>query len=131
VSGGRLLVTEVMGSNLRTREAISLGESELRRFTDIIEAGNTAGWHTFEQSLVKAYEDELITEESAMLYCVNKPQMHQRLDVVNKRREKGPSTTTLKMKPVEPKPQPPSPPPAPLISPATPTSSSPPGVVKR
>jgi len=97
-TGGRLLVTEVMGSNLRTREAIALGESELRRFSDIIEAGSTAGWHTFEHSLVKAYEEELITEETAVLYCVNKPQMHQRIDAVNKRRESGPSASTLKMK---------------------------------
>src|ERR1041385_8070178 len=82
--GGRLLVTEVMGSNLRTREAILLGESELRRFSDIIEAGNTSGWHTFEQSLVKAYEDDLITQETALLNCVNKPLMHQRLAPRNK-----------------------------------------------
>ncbi len=45
-SGGRLLVTEMMGSNLRTREAIALGENENRRFGEIIEAGNTLGWHS-------------------------------------------------------------------------------------
>ena len=37
--GGRLLVTELMGSSLRTREAIVLGENENRRLSDIIEAG--------------------------------------------------------------------------------------------
>ena len=53
VSGGRLLVTEMMGSNLRTREAILLGENEGRRLDDIIEAGSVYGWHSFEQSLFK------------------------------------------------------------------------------
>ena len=96
--GGRLLVTELMGSNLRTREAIGVGENENRRLSDIIEAGHSYGWHTFEQSLVKAYEEDLITEETAILYCVNKSQMYQRVDQVNKRRESAPAHSALKMK---------------------------------
>ena len=96
--GGRLLATELMGSSLRTREAIALGENENRRLADIIEAGNTSGWHSFEQSLIKAYEEDLITEETAILYCINKSQMRQRIDTVNKRRETTPARSTLKMK---------------------------------
>ena len=84
-NGGRLLVTELMGSSLRTREAIGLGESENRRLADIIEAGTASGWHSFEQSLLKAYEEDLITEETALLYSINKPTMRQRLDVANSR----------------------------------------------
>jgi twitching motility protein PilT len=97
-SGARLLVTELMGSNLRTRETIELGETETRRFSDIIEAGHAYGWHSFEQSLIKAYEEDLITEETAMLYCVNKSQMRQRVDQANKRRATTPAPSTLKMK---------------------------------
>ena len=110
--GGRLLVTELMGSNLRTREAIGVGENENRRLSDIIEAGHSYGWHTFEQSLIQAYEADLITEETAILYCVNKSQMRQRVDQVNKRRETAPAPSTLKMKaePREFKPPPPPPP---------------------
>ena len=44
--GGRYLVTELMGSNLRTREAILLGENEGRNLGDIIEAGSVNGWHS-------------------------------------------------------------------------------------
>ena len=116
--GGRLLVTELMGSNLRTREAIGVGENENRRLSDIIEAGHAYGWHSFEQSLIKAYEDDMITEETAILYCINKSQMRQRVDIVNKRRETAPAASTLKMKaevrapkaPPPPKPPPPPPP---------------------
>jgi twitching motility protein PilT len=99
-AGGRLLVTELMGSSLRTREAIELGESENRRLHDIIEAGSPAGWHSFEQSLLKAYEQDLITEENALLYSVNKPTMRQRLDVANSRNRRGnpkPAHTTPMM----------------------------------
>jgi twitching motility protein PilT len=79
-AGGRLLVTELMGTSMRTREAILLGESEGRRLEDIIEAGSVAGWHSFEQSLYKAYEQDLITDETALLYCNNKMKMVQRID---------------------------------------------------
>jgi twitching motility protein PilT len=84
-NGGRLLVTELMGSSLRTREAMELGEAENRRLADIIEAGNAGGWHSFEQSLLKAYEEDLITEETALLYSVSKPTMRQRLDLAHSR----------------------------------------------
>src|SRR4029434_10742301 len=38
VGGGRQLLTEVLGHNLRTQEAIALGEGEHRSFYEIIEA---------------------------------------------------------------------------------------------
>ena len=96
--GGRLLVTELMGSSLRTREAILMGENENRRLSDMIEVGITYGWHSFEQSLLKAYEADLITEETAMLNCVNKSQMRQRIDLANKQRATASPAHMLKMK---------------------------------
>ena len=92
-NGGRRLVTEVMGSSLRTREAIMMGENENRRLADIIEAGTTAGWHSFEQSLVKAWEADWITEETAMLYSTNKARLRQRLDTANTRVRHDPAKT--------------------------------------
>ncbi len=85
LDGGRLLITEMMGSSLRTREAIELGENENRRLHEIIEAGQNAGWHSFEQSLLKAYEAELISEATAMLYCGSRSLMRQRLDIAKTR----------------------------------------------
>jgi twitching motility protein PilT len=104
--GGRLLISELMGSSLRTREAIALGENENRRLNDIIEAGNTSGWHSFEQSLSKAYEGDLITEETALLYCVNRSQMRQRIDAIKKIQKESTQHITLKMKNVPPPPKP-------------------------
>src|SRR5205823_8761159 len=62
-AGGRLLVTEIMGSTLRTRETLLYGEGENRTFQEIIEAGSTMGWHTFDQSLLEAYKADFITDE--------------------------------------------------------------------
>ncbi|HXB58421.1 MAG TPA: ATPase, T2SS/T4P/T4SS family, partial [Candidatus Acidoferrales bacterium] len=100
--GGRMLATELMGSSLRTREAILMGENESRRLSDIIEAGSTMGWHSFEQSLLKAFERNQITEETALLYCVNKPTMRQRIDAAKKSAD-TPSFASLKMREEEKK----------------------------
>jgi twitching motility protein PilT len=82
---GRLLITEVMGSNLRTRETIRCGESESKSFHEIIEASDILGWHTFDQSLLKARELDLITDETAIGGSTNKTTMRQKLDFLAKR----------------------------------------------
>ncbi len=91
--GGRMLITELMGSSLRTREAILLGEGENRSLEEIIEAGSISGWHTFEQSLIKAYEQDLITEETALLYCANRTKMLQRIDTLSLHKPRKSSDT--------------------------------------
>ena len=83
-TGGRVLDTEIMGSNLRTREAVLLGESELRNYHEIIEANFQNGWHSFEQSLITHFKEGRISEDTAMLYSVNKPAMRKALDTVKK-----------------------------------------------
>lgn len=82
---GRVMVNEIMGSNLRVREAIALGENENRTFFDIIEANSTYGWATFDQSIMRAYEAELISEETALLYATRKGKMSQAIDGIKKR----------------------------------------------
>ena len=84
--GGRVLINEIMGSNLRTRETVALGEGEARNFYDIIEAQATYGWTTFDQSLHRAYAAGSITEETAQLYATSKPRMTRYLDDVKKQR---------------------------------------------
>jgi twitching motility protein PilT len=86
VNGRRLLVTELMGSNLRSKETIRYGESDSRSFTDIIESGSTLGWHTFDQSLLRAHQADLISEDSVLTFCTNKTKMRQALDQLRKQR---------------------------------------------
>lgn len=86
-SGGRLLVTEIMGSSLRTRETLLYGEGENRTFQEIIEAGSTLGWHSFDQSLMRAFDQELISEETALLFCTHKNKMRRDLEMAKKLRD--------------------------------------------
>src|SRR5260370_38460922 len=73
-----------MGSNLRTRETLLYGESEGRTFQEIIEAGSTLGWHSFDQSLLKFYETDLISEDTALIFCAHKHKMRKDIDLLNK-----------------------------------------------
>lgn len=82
--GGRLMVNEIMGSNLRTREAILLGENEIRNFHEIIESSYQAGWNSFEQCLLRHYKEGTISEETAILYSVNKSNMRKAIDIAKK-----------------------------------------------
>ncbi len=85
-TGGRLLLSEIMGPNLRTRETIALGEADARSFYEIIEANATFGWTTFDQSIVRAFEADIITEETALLYATKKGKIARSLDNIKKAR---------------------------------------------
>ena len=86
VGGGRWLLTEIMGYNLRTRETIALGEGDHRSFYEIIEASVPFGWMTFDQSILSAYENGLITEETAKLYASRKGRVSRGIDIIQKTR---------------------------------------------
>ena len=87
VGGGRHALIEILGSNLRTKEAIRLGESEGKTFYEIIESSYTFGWRNFDQACLEAFEEGLITEETALLYCTKRSVVSRGLD--NSRKSRG------------------------------------------
>lgn len=93
IGGGRQALLEIMGSNIRVQDSIVMGESEGKSFYEIIESSQPFGWHTFDQTVLQAYEDGLITEESAIAYCSKRGPVTRGIDNVKKRR--GEATTTL------------------------------------
>jgi twitching motility protein PilT len=99
--GGRLLITEVLGSNLRSRESIRYGESEGRTFHEIIDASTIYGWHTFDSCLLEAFRNGSVTEETTLLYCNDKGRMRRALDLLKKTQSatepEGPSSLQLEM----------------------------------
>src|SRR2546428_1376313 len=89
VGGGRQLLMEIMGNNLRTKEAVALGEGEHRNFYEIIEASSQLGWMTFDQCILNAYQNDLITEETARLYATRKGTVARGIDLIQKARGVG------------------------------------------
>jgi twitching motility protein PilT len=86
VRGGRQLLTEIMGHNLRTRESVALGEGENRSFYEITEANSTFGWMTFDQSIMQAYEAGTITEETAKYFASKRGRVTRAIDLLHKTR---------------------------------------------
>jgi twitching motility protein PilT len=84
--GGRQLLCEIMGHNLRTRETVALGEGEHRSFYEIIEASSPFGWLTFDQSILNAYENDLISEDTAKLFASRKGRIIRGIDLIQKAR---------------------------------------------
>jgi twitching motility protein PilT len=102
VGGGRAALLEILGSNLRTKESVQMGESEGKSFYEIIEASYTFGWRTFDSAVLEAFEQGLITEETALLYCTKRGTVTRGIDNIKKTR--GESTTdvsNLRMKSAE------------------------------
>jgi twitching motility protein PilT len=93
IGGARYALFEIMGHNLRTEEAIRLGESEGKTFYEIIEASHTFGWRNFDHACVEAFEQGIITEETALLYCTRRGVVSRAIDNIKK--ERGEITSTI------------------------------------
>ncbi len=82
VGGGRVAAFEIMGSNLRVKDAILNGEEEGKTFYDIITASRPFGWRTFDSSVVDLYKDGMITEETAVGYASRRDIVGREIDSI-------------------------------------------------
>jgi twitching motility protein PilT len=102
IGGGRFALIEILGSNLRTKETIVQGESEGKSFYEIIESNHMFGWRTFDQACLEAYEQNIITEETAASYSSKRGVVSRGIDVIKKARGESTGGAEFRMKP-EPK----------------------------
>src|SRR3954462_3775621 len=93
IEGGRHPLVEVMGSNLRTKESIMMGESEGKSFYEIIEASQTFGWRTFDYSCLEAYKKGIISEETAVFLASKRGHVTRGIDALKKNR--GETTSNI------------------------------------
>jgi len=91
--GGRVAAFEIMGSNLRVKDAILNGESEGKTFYEIIEGSQAFGMMTFDQCITALYRQGLISEETAMSYASRKALVGRAIDSVKAAR--GEKTTSI------------------------------------
>ena len=83
-----------LGASVRyPSQPITMGESEGKTFYEIIEASYTFGWRTFDQACLDAYDQGLISEETALLYCTKRGPVTRGIDNIRKRR--GESVTGM------------------------------------
>lgn len=93
VGGGRIVATEIMRKNLRVRDLIINGETAEKTFYDVLETSVALGMHTFDQSILKLYEEGLITEETAIAYASRRSKVTMEIDKIKAKR--GEKTTDI------------------------------------
>lgn len=86
IGGGRQAILEIMGNSARTKESILQGESEGKTFYEIIEASYPFGWKSFDQACQEAFEENQISEETALLYCSKRGPTSRAIDNIKKKR---------------------------------------------
>jgi twitching motility protein PilT len=84
IGGGRVAALEIMGNSLRVKDSVEHGESEGKTFYEIIESSATFGWRTFDMAALDLYDNGLVTEETALLYCSNKGVVSRGIDRIKK-----------------------------------------------
>jgi len=84
--GGRVAAFEIMVNNIRIRDLIINGEQGEKTFYNVIESGSTYGMITFDQYIAKLFEDDIITEEVAMLNGSDKARLGQMIDKIKAKR---------------------------------------------
>jgi len=93
VGGGRVAAFEILGVNLRVKDAILHGESEGKTYHDIIEAGMAFGMTTFDTDIIGLYEKGLVTEETALAYATTRGVVGRGIDSIKTAR--GEVTTEI------------------------------------
>ena len=93
IGGGRIAAFEIMGSNLRVKDAILNGEGEGRTFYEMVQQGKPFGMTTFDDYIVTLFAEGLITEETARMYASRKGIVGRGIDGVKSAR--GEATTEI------------------------------------
>ena len=86
IKGGRIAIFEIMQTNIRVKDSIINGESEGKTFYEIIESGQAYNMQTFDQHIVRLFEQGLIDEETSLAYASSRASVRQGMDQVKSRR---------------------------------------------
>ena len=82
VGGGRVAIFDILYNNIRARETILKGEEEGRTFYDIMHQGSPYLMQTFDQHLIRLYKEGIITDETAIAYCVRRDIVGRQVDLI-------------------------------------------------
>ncbi len=84
--GDRVAIFDILYNNMRTKEVIVKGEDENRTFYDIMSKGSPYLMQTFDQHILKLFQEGIIDEEVALTYCVRKDIVSRGIDMIKAKR---------------------------------------------
>ncbi|MBW1967145.1 MAG: Flp pilus assembly complex ATPase component TadA, partial [Deltaproteobacteria bacterium] len=82
IKGGRAAIFEIMRNNIRVKDSIINGEREGKTFYEIIKNGQSYNMQTFDQNIVRLFEQGVIDEETSMAYASSRASVRQGIDQV-------------------------------------------------
>ncbi len=80
--GGRIAAFEVMCTSLRVKDSILHGESEGNSFVEIIKQGSARSMISFDEYIIRLYENGLIEENTANAYATRKDIVGRGIDTI-------------------------------------------------
>ena len=93
IKGGRVAIFEIMQNNIRVKNSIINGESEGKTFYEIIESGQAYNMQTFDQHIVRLFEQGIIDEKTSLAYASSRASVRQGIDQVKSK--KGEKTSDI------------------------------------
>ena len=82
IKGGRVAIFEIMQNNIRVKDSIINGESEGKTFYEIIENGQAYNMQTFDQHIVRLFEQGIIDEKTSLAYASSRASVRHGIDQV-------------------------------------------------
>jgi twitching motility protein PilT len=86
IKGGRVAIFEIMQNNIRVKDSIINGESEGKTFYEIIESGQAYNMQTFDQHIVRLFEQGIVDEKTSLAYASSRASVRQGIDQIKSRR---------------------------------------------
>ncbi len=80
--GGRIAAFEVMCTSLRVKDSILHGEKEGNSFAEIIKQGSARNMISFDEYIIRLYENGLIEENTANAYATRKDIVGRGIDTI-------------------------------------------------
>jgi twitching motility protein PilT len=80
--GGRIAALEILAPTMRAQELIRTGETEEKTFYKIISEGRGSGMQTFDQHLLRLFEEGWITEDTFRHYSTGRVEIMRQFERV-------------------------------------------------
>lgn len=93
IGGGRVAAFEILGTSLRVKDIILNGETEGNTYESCMQAGSMYGMTTFDNYIVKLYEQGQISHETSLTYASHRAVVGRGIDSVKSAR--GEKTTDI------------------------------------
>ncbi len=86
IQAGRVAIFEIMQNTIRVKDSVINGEREGKTFYEIMENGQAYSMQTFDQHIIRLFEQGLIDEETSLAYATSRSRVRHGIDQIKSQR---------------------------------------------